>query len=399
MRKVFFFCILSFVILLYTFWCSWNDTGTPKEQPMTVKTAASEEPAATVTLAAVGDIVMHLPIVNSALNTEDNSYDFRPIFAEVKNDLIQADIAVGVLETQLAGANQIYTGYPAFKTPASIGDALKWAGFKLVFTAHNHSLDRGAEGIKQTLRYLERISLPYVGCRYDPNRKRYLFVDCKGVRLAFLSYTTSTNNLHLPPEQEWMLNLFDRQKILEDIRESKMAGADCVIMALHTGIEYQRTPSARQQEIINWLVKSGVDIVLGSHVHVVQPLEKRNFFERDDGDARDCFIAYSLGNFLSNQRQRYCDYGLLLNLTLEKKSGTPGVKIVKVNYAPLWVNRYPDQGKYHYRIIKLTGTQYNNNDSFIDADALKRIGEILNETNELMTDWARKRMLEQNEVL
>jgi poly-gamma-glutamate capsule biosynthesis protein CapA/YwtB (metallophosphatase superfamily) len=343
-----------------------------------------------VTLAAVGDVVMHMPIVDSAFKPDDGSYDFRSIFAELKSSLSQADLAVGVLETQLTGADQIYTGYPAFKTPASIADALKWAGIGLVFTAHNHSLDQGIDGLEQTLTYLDQINLPYVGCRYNKNQARYRIIDCKGIKLAFLAYTTTTNGQHLPTGQEWRVNIFDRQKILEDISTVRLAGVDCIIMALHTGVEYQRTPSTEQQKMIDWLVKSGVDIVLGSHVHVVQPLEFRNFYDPVTGDNRDCFIAYSLGNLLSNQRWRYSDNGLQVNIKLAKKLDHPGVIILGTGYIPLWVNRFVVQGKYHYRIIQLTGSEYQGTDSQVDSIARKRISEVWSETTELLGDWANK---------
>lgn len=388
MRKVYLCCLTSFLLLLYVCWWSWNESGIPSDHPKNVETVFNTGiPYTTVNLAAVGDLVMHMPIVHSALNVNNGSYDFRPIFAEVRASINQADLAVGVLETQLAVTDSNYSGYPAFRSPASIADALKWTGIKLVFTAHNHSFDEGAGGLKDTLCYLESINLPYVGCRYDPNQKRYYIIDCKGIRLAFLAYTTAINGLSLPAGQEWMVNLYDRSKILEDIREANADGADCIIMALHGGIEYQRTPSKEQQKMVDWLIKSGVDIVLGSHVHVVQPIETKSMMDAGDGQLRDCFIAYSLGNFLSNQRWRYSDYGLLVNLTLEKKLGRSGVRITQHSYEPLWVYRYIEQGTYHYRIVKLTGTNDNVSVPLNDTVARRRIAEVKQETDVLMRDW------------
>ncbi len=351
----------------------------------------------TVSLAAVGDVDMHMPIVNSAFIPSDQTYDFRPIFNEIRSDLQSADVATGVLETQLGGPNETFTGYPDFKSPQAIADALKWAGLKLVFTAHNHSLDQGTDGLEKTLKYLEQIDLPYVGCRYDPSRKSYRLVDCKGICLAFLSYTAFTNGHRLAPGQEWMVNILDRQKVLQDIYEVKKAGADCIIMAVHVGVEYQRIPSKEQQELCDWLIRSGVDIVLGSHVHVVQPLEKRSFFDPDRMMERQSFIAYSLGNLLSNQRWRYSDYGLLVKFLLTKKSEGPGVSIAETGYTPLWVHRYLEQGKYHYRIMKVTGAEYQGNNPWVDGAARQRMGEVFTETQELMDGWTGGRSLGQQD--
>lgn len=346
------------------------------------------DPVPMVTLAAVGDVDMHMPIVNSALNPSDQTYDFRPIFSEIRPELENADFATGVLETQLGEPGEKYTGYPEFLSPQAIADALKWAGLKLVFTAHNHSLDQGAEGLVKTLRYLEKIGLPYAGCRYQEKGKSYRIVDCKGIRLGFLSYTSFTNDHPLPSGREWMVNIMDRQKALQEIQEVKEAGADCIIAAVHTGVEYQRIPSKEQQELCDWLIRSGVDIVLGSHVHVVQPLEKRSGFDPVRMAERDGFVAYSLGNFLSNQRWRYSDYGLLVKLLLIKKKDGPGVSITQAEYTPLWVNRYLEQGKYHYRIIRVTGSEYRGNDPTVDEAARQRMREVFAETRELMNHWA-----------
>lgn len=351
------------------------------------QTVDRQEPVPAVTLAAVGDVDMHMPIVNSALNPSDQTYDFRPIFSEIRPELQSADFATGVLETQLGEPGEKYTGYPEFRSPQALADALKWAGLKLVFTAHNHSLDQGAEGLIKTLRYLEKIDLPYAGCRYQEKGKSYRIVDCKGIRLGFLSYTSFTNDHPLPSGREWMVNMMDRQKALQEIQEVKEGGADCIIAAVHTGVEYQRKPSKEQRELCDWLIRSGVDIVLGSHVHVVQPLEKRSYYDPVRMAERDGFVAYSLGNLLSNQRWRYSDYGLMVKFLLTKKKEGPGVGITLTEYMPLWVNRYLEHGKYLYRIIKVTGSECRGNDPTVDEAARRRMGEVFTETRELMNPW------------
>jgi poly-gamma-glutamate capsule biosynthesis protein CapA/YwtB (metallophosphatase superfamily) len=352
-----------------------------------------------VTLTAVGDVVMHLPVVYSAYNPGDGSFDFRPVFQEIKDSLSSADLAVGVLETQLAGLGSKYTGYPRFNSPASIADAMQWAGIELVFTAHNHSLDQGAGGLLKTLGYLDQIRLLHTGCRSDSGSKRYQLVDLKGIKLAFLSYTTTTNGIPLPSGREWMVNFLDFQKIKADITEAKLAGANGIVMALHTGTEYAREPSPEQQMICDRLIELGVDIILGSHVHVIEPLEPRLVPDSGlPGKNRTCFIVYSLGNLLSNQRWRYSDCGLMVTFKLRKGAGEPGIRIVEVRHAPLWVRVVQEPGRASYRIKKLAGPEYDGHEPGIEAADRSRMREVWDDTEELFGKWFTRRMLEKTAV-
>lgn len=340
-----------------------------------------------LTLSAVGDMVMHLPIVNSC-RKPDGSYDFRPIFTNVRPYLEQADLAVAVLETQLDAPGQKYSGYPRFNTPGAIADAVLWSGFDLVFTAHNHSLDQGITGINHSLAYLERIGLPSTGCRSNPEEKRYWIIEKNRIKLAFFSYTTITNGIPLPKGKEWAVNLLDFEQIREDIAEVKRFGADGIVFALHTGVEYQREPSPEKLEIIDTLLALGVDIVLGSHVHVIQPFEavlNDNMFP----ERRDYFIAYSLGNFLSNQRWRYSDCGLVVNLKLVKKPAGSGIQIVAATYLPLWVYRYPAEQQLRYEIIMLDQDGTYRAGFQGRSDILEQLDQVKNDTDELINGWDR----------
>jgi poly-gamma-glutamate synthesis protein (capsule biosynthesis protein) len=342
-----------------------------------------------ITFTAVGDVVMHLPIVDSGFNPVDKSYDFRPVFSEIKPGLEKADVAVGILEAPLAGPETKYTGYPLFNSPDTIANALQWAGLDLVFIAHNHCLDRGITGLQRTMAYLDKIGLPYAGCNNSPAQKRYRIVMVKGIKLAFLSYTTTTNGIDLPASKRWMVNRLDYDKIGSDIADARQNGADGIILALHTGIEYQRYPSTEQQQMVNHLFELGADIILGSHVHVVQPIELRNMVVPESGKTRTCFVAYSLGNFLSNQRWRYSDCGLMVDLILTKIPGETGITIISKNYTPLWVNRFTAGGKLHYRIKPLNGMNIGA-DPEVDLDGRIRMKQVWEETNELLNNWGKK---------
>lgn len=340
-----------------------------------------------LTLNAVGDIVMHLPIVNSA-RKPDGSYDFRPIFKSVRPYLNQADLSVAVLETQLEAPGQTYSGYPCFNSPGAIADAILWSGIDLVFLAHNHSLDQGIAGINQTLAYLDRIGLAYTGCNASPTEQRYRVIEKNQIKLAFFSYTTTTNGIPLPKGKEWAVNMLDYQQIEKDIAAAKRAGVDGIVFGLHAGIEYSREPSPEQLLIVKKLLALGVDIVLGSHVHVVQPIEILAGGPFVPGDQRTNFVAYSLGNFLSNQRWRYSDCGILVSLKLVKKPTCPGIRIVGASYLPLWVYRYQDGKQLRYEIIPLDqGGAYRARFQG-QPEILDRLDQVKNDTDDLISGWS-----------
>ncbi len=341
-----------------------------------------------VTLAAVGDVIMHMPIIKSCYNATDNSYDFRPIFSEIKPELEIADLAVGVLETPLAGPELKYTGYPSFNSPASIADALQWAGLDLVFIAHNHCMDRGIAGLEKTMAHLDKIGISYVGCNNRPDVKRYRMVETKGIKLAFLAYTTSTNGIVIPKAKQWMVNMLDYDEIAADIADAKRNGAAGIILALHTGIEYQRVPSNEQKQIVNRLLELGVDIVLGSHVHVIQPVELRTVATSEINKARTCFVAYSLGNLLSNQRWRYSDCGLMVHLKLTKYRGEAAITITDKKLTPLWVNRYTKDDKFNYRIKLVQDAPSTDPD--VDLEGRLRMKQVWEETMEMINETVKK---------
>ncbi|NLC53619.1 MAG: CapA family protein [Firmicutes bacterium] len=206
-----------------------------------------------ITLTAVGDLIMHMPVVNSAFSPEEQSYDFRPIFAPLKTALCAADISVCVLETSLTSSSDQLSGYPRFNTPYQLAEALRWAGFDLVFTAHNHSLDLGVNGIISTLDHLEAAGLPTTGTRKRLQQKPYHLVEANGIKLAFLSYTTITNGLSPPPDKCWVLNTLNFAKLGGQIQKLKAAGVDGIIMALHYGDEYVRYPTLADQQLCHQL--------------------------------------------------------------------------------------------------------------------------------------------------
>jgi poly-gamma-glutamate capsule biosynthesis protein CapA/YwtB (metallophosphatase superfamily) len=350
---------------------------------------ANGEPTATeITLLALGDLVVHAPIITSCYDSAAKNYDFRPIFAGMRAEISQADLAVTTLEIPISGPERKFTGYPTFNSPYSLADALQWSGFDLVFTASNHSLDQGFTGLQSTQAHLDRIGLAYAGSRRSTEQPRYRMIEVRGMKLAFFSYTTITNGINLPPGQEWALNRLDPKNLAPlaaEVKAARQAGADAVIMALHNGVEYQREPGPEEQRLFHNVLRLGVDIILGSHVHVIQPRES-GVKTGPDGE-RAYYIVYSLGNLLSNQYWRYSDCGLGVTLRLSKRTDGPGLIIKEDGYFPIWVDRHDQKGRLRYRLLRLNGPEYTIPDPDLSLEDRARMRQVWQETEMLLSGW------------
>lgn len=337
-----------------------------------------------IRLAAAGDVIAHLPIVRASYLPESQSYDFRPCFREVQDYLSGADVAVAVLETVLAGEGETdFLGYPKFKTPPIIADALQWAGIDLVFTAHNHSLDHGEKGIEDTNAYLNRLGLLHTGCPNNGKEPPYQVIEKNGMKLAFFSYTTLINGLSKPKQERSLVNVLDFENLEQTIVVLRAQGIDGIVLALHTGEEYQREPSERQRQIVKRLLAIGVDVVLGSHVHVVQPYEFHQIMQGVNGAYKTSFVAYSLGNFLSNQQWQYSDSGLMVLLELRKNPFGPGLDVKLIDRSPIWVHRFLEKGRYAYRIRRVTEHSEGSAETVVeqlDSRARERMKQVWQET-------------------
>ena len=302
-----------------------------------------------VSITAVGDFVMHMPLVNAAYKSEQSKYDFKPMFSGVEKYLAGADFTLANLETRLAGPERGYSGYPKFNTPAELAGDMKALGIDMVTTANNHSMDMGKDGIITTIDNLDRAGLLHIGTyRSQEERDQPFTVDIKGIRLGFLNYTQSTNGIPVPASSPYLANTIERAQILKDIANLKDRKPDLIIACIHFGTEYLQEPNEFQRTLTRELFEQGVDMVLGSHVHVLQPMEAQKI--SIDGREKDCFVIYSMGNFISNQRWRYSDCGVILNLNIIK-TPSDGVKIAEAGYIPVWVHTYRTGDRLNFRVL------------------------------------------------
>ncbi len=302
-----------------------------------------------VTLYFGGDLMQHTPQIKYA-QTADGGYDYFDCFAYVKDDVSDADIAIANLEVPLGG--KPYSGYPRFCAPDEYAQGIKDAGFDIVMTTNNHTMDKGSQGAARTLDFLDKLEIAHFGT-YRNQQERInscpLFVEKNGIKIAFIGYTYGTNGIPVTPPL--VVNLIDRTQILVDIQVAKNQGADAIIACMHWGVEYKTLPEQSERELARWMLSQGVDHIVGTHPHVIQPIEV-HAAPTDSTDKH--LIAYSLGNYISNQspattNKSMTDGGAVLRLTLTKKLGV--TKLTDCSYSFIWVSRPQVSGKKNYRVI------------------------------------------------
>ena len=269
----------------------------------------------TVNLAFVGDAMQHAPQITAAMQP-DGTYDYAPCFQYLEEDICQADLAVVNLECPLGG--KPYTGYPCFSAPDSYAQQLKDAGFDLFLTANNHCLDRRDKGLVRTCQMLDSLGIPHIGTyRNQQERDQHIpyIVNVKGIKIAFLDYTYGTNGI--PIQGNVIVDFIDQQLIENDIALARERGAHAICVNLHWGIEYQLKPVATQRTLADWLVTQGVDLIIGGHPHVVEPMEMRYSKEHD----KNVLLVYSMGNFISNQSDIDTRGGAMVKVSLRMENG------------------------------------------------------------------------------
>jgi len=301
---------------------------------------AQDSSASSLRLIFAGDLMGHVTQINAA--KKGKGYDYKPVYKYLKPYFSKADIAVINLEHTLAGPP--FIGYPQFSSPDESIFAVQDAGFDLVATANNHSLDRGKQGLERTISVLDSIGMKHFGIYKDTlerNAKYPLLIEKNGIKLAFLNYTYGTNML--VEEAPNVVNRIDTAIIAADIKLARRV--DFIIAFMHWGSEYENKENAEQRELARFLAEKGVQLIVGSHPHVVQPFSKIQL----SGDRDSVPVIYSLGNFFSNQRDRYRDGGIIFDVVLEKTEYK--TKVVSNSYLPFWVYRYQQSGKNVFHLL------------------------------------------------
>lgn len=296
-----------------------NVTAEPTTEP---KPADSK-----VTILSAGDDLLHLSLIESMAKDDDGHYDFHQLFTEVKPDVEAADIAVINQETILGGEELGLSGYPCFNSPQSAGDALVDTGFDVVLGASNHALDKGKQGVLNTVKYWreKHPEITLLGLNDSEEMQNKInIVEKNGIKFAMLNYTYGTNGIPMPSDAPYAVNMLDdKEKVLSDIKRAKES-ADVVIVFPHWGTEYTYEADSYQKEWTKIFYENGVDIVIGGHTHSIQPFE---WYSEDGG--RKMPVYYSLGNFISGQKEWQTMLGAMAELTVERKNGEISVTSAK----------------------------------------------------------------------
>lgn len=291
-----------------------------------------------------GDVMGHDSQIASAYSSTKKAYDYTSCFQYIKPWISSPDLALANLEVTLAGPP--YKGYPQFSSPDALAITLKDAGFDALVTANNHCVDRGRKGLERTIAQLDSFGIPHTGTFVDSLEKSArspLVIEKNGFKLAVLNYSYGTNGLAVPTGS--IVNLLDTAVMKRDIQLAKNIKPDAIIVFTHWGTEYESLPSKWQKDLTEFCFNEGVQLVIGAHPHVIQPMEWRKESNQ--------FVAYSLGNFVSGQRKRYTDGGAMAYVELEKINYKPDSAVTRIDQAGYylqWVYRTVDASKDYYII-------------------------------------------------
>lgn len=294
----------------------------------------------------VGDAMQHQAQLDRARELGGGKgYDYSDCFTLIAPDVTEADYAVCNLEVPLGGG-PTYSGYPCFSAPDVYAQALKDAGFDMFLTANNHCLDRGDKGARNTLKALDRLGVDHVGTYADSLERRRLvpFIkDINGIKVGFLAYTYGTNGIE--PKDGMEVSLIDRRRMAEEIAATRAAGAEILVVAMHWGVEYVLLPGKPVRDMAQFLVDQGVDVVLGGHPHVIQPMQ----VVHNDKEDKDVLVIYSLGNLISNMKTADTRGGALVKARIER--GIDGKARFKSAVYDTFFAQKPHGPRGNYRVV------------------------------------------------
>lgn len=298
----------------------------------------------------MGDIMGHGPQIKSAWQENKKQYEYSEVFNHLEDIISSVDFAIGNLEVTLAG--KPFKGYPQFSSPDELAVACKNSGMDVLVTANNHSCDRKNKGVIRTLDVLDSLKILHTGTFKDvKNREKnnLLVLSKEGIKVGLLNYTYGTNGL--PFSDPVYVNLVDSVLIKKDVINAKNKDLDKLIVFVHWGYEYKDFPNSYQKKYNRFFQDLGVDVVIGSHPHVIQPM----VYSKENN--HEFLTVFSLGNFVSNQRAERKDGGAMFRLSFQKTDNN--ILISRKEYIPVWVHKFIEKEKYHFQILPCARPIYN----------------------------------------
>lgn len=365
--------------------------------------SSEEIPETTATVISTGDIMVHSTQLTGA-KTASGDYDFSAFFKETDSYFKAADLAVANLEVTFGGTESgQYSGYPAFNTPDSLADAIKNSGLNFLITSNNHAYDTGLFGLKRTAQVLKQRGIEFTGTRETEQEPNFAIKEINNIKIGIANFTYETsgqtegrkylNGAIIAKEANNLINSFSYDHIddfytsaANMISEMKSGGADYILFYMHWGNEYKTSPDTWQKTIAQKLSNLGVNMIIGSHPHVIQPVE---LIRSEDGESTTVCL-YSTGNCVSNQRQEIMDScpsghtedGMLFEFTLKK--GKDGTVLSGLDLIPTWVNKYKGGSGYLYTIYPLESAQDGSAKYSLDSTAANKAAKSFERTKAIV---------------
>ena len=354
------FLILTIFVILasYTGWFLQRNESLNKQKVVINYETVNTKKTTKVSMAMVGDALIHATVYLTANRYANyNGYDFKPMLKYTKELIQDYDLAYYNQETILGGKELGLSTYPLFNSPYEVGDAFIDAGFNLVSLATNHTLDKGERGILNSRAYWNKQENVVAAGSYSSNEERDKIIvsEKNGLTYAFLSYTTYTNGLIVPKGKEYLVNVYDKEKVKKDV-EAYKDKVDVIMVAMHWGTEYVSYPTTAQKEIANYLASLGVNLIIGTHPHVIEPIEYIG----------DTLVIYSLGNFVSSQVGVERLTGLMASLDIIKEEYHGETKITFDNIEGTLLYTDRNNGYIVYPYHKLTNNILNGYQSYYE---------------------------------
>ncbi len=296
---------------------SYSVTEITAEEPPTETT--TQAPPTKISLIMAGDILAHEGVYNSGLQS-DGTYNFDHLFAHVKSDIQSADMAIVNQEVILGGTEMGLSAYPLFNSPQELGDSLVNAGFNIILHATNHTLDKGEQGVENTINFWEtnHPDTAYLGIhnsREDYDSNSVYFYTKNDITVSVLNYTYGTNGIPLPQDKPYIINLLNEDKVKADMAYAK-ENSDFMVVCPHWGTEYRLEPDESQLKWAQFFADNGADLVIGTHPHVIEPVTTLTGI-----DGNKTLVFYSLGNFVSNQDTVNTMLGAMAKVTISNSGG------------------------------------------------------------------------------
>lgn len=349
---------------------------TSYEEQLNIETLVKQDTIAKVSI--VGDILCDDDMIADA--KVNDTYNFSHMFENVKRILDKSDITVGTMETNFT--DNEFSDYGKCNSPKEFAQAVKNSGIDLVSIAHNHSLDYGVDGLVKTEEYLNALGYSTVGTSISKEEARYVIKEVKGIKIAFLAYTYGFNNeKSLKDDEKKYVNVYSEEQVKEDLEKANTE-ADFIFVMMHWGEIYSNDISEEQSKISQFLVQNGADSIVGAHPAVIEPMQ---VVQNEQGD--NVFIAYSVGNYISNLGYENSNLEMILDIQIRKKGETGKVTLEKVTYTPVYMvdNGTKADNRFELVDMKETAKEYaSGNTDIISTKLYKKLIKGLEKLEEII---------------